>query len=159
MRHVAKLTACCALLGAAASWAIVPPESGPGTLASKAFFKPELALTISNVPLRELQPQMSAASSRGWDAFFARHGRDFNVYLDARTGTPTSIQGSIPLIPGDGVGNRVTLESLRQRLGRDIKRVDAATLADLVVQFIAENQDAMAVDPLMLGEPRVTQIT
>ncbi|WP_225412935.1 endopeptidase [Stigmatella hybrida] len=159
MRHVAKLTACCALLGAAASWAIVPPESGPGTLASKAFFKPELTLTISNVPLRELQPQMSASSLRGWDAFFARHGRDFNVYLDARTGTPTSIQGVIPLIPGDGVGNRVTLDSLRQRLGRDVRRVDEATIADLVVQFIAENQDAMAVDPMMLGEPRVTQIT
>ncbi|ADO72976.1 hypothetical protein [Stigmatella aurantiaca] len=159
MRHVAKLTACCALLGAATSWAIVPPESGPGTLASKAFFKPELSLTISNVPLRELQPQMSTAGLRSWDAFFARNGRDFNVYLDARTGTPTSIQGSIPLIPGDGVGNRVTLDGLRQRLGRNIQQVDAATIADLIVQFIADNQDAMAVDPLMLGEPRVTQIT
>ncbi|WP_225408336.1 endopeptidase [Stigmatella hybrida] len=159
MRHVAKLTACCALLGAAASWAIVPPESGPATLASKAFFKPELALTISNVPLGELQPQLSAASSRGWDAFFARHGRGFNVYLDARTGTPTAIQGSIPLIPGDGVGNQVTLQGLRQRLGRNVAQVDAATVADLVVQFIAENQDALAVDPVMLGEPRVTQVT
>ncbi|MDC0710891.1 endopeptidase [Stigmatella sp. ncwal1] len=159
MRHSAKLTACCALLSATASWAIVPPESGPTTLSSKAFFKPELTLTISNVPLGELQPQMSTAGMRSWDAFFARNGREFNVYLDARTGTPTSIQGSIPLIPGDGVGNRVTLAGLRQRLGRTVQQVDAATVADLVVQFIADNQDAMAVDPVMLGEPRVTQVT
>lgn len=158
MRHAAKLTACLALLCSAASWAIVPPESGPRTLASQAFFKPELYLPINNVPLQELQPQLSAASTSAWEAFFARNGRDINVYLDPRTGIPTSIQGVFPIIPGDGSGNRVTLDSVRQQLGRAVNEVDEATIADLIVRFLVANQDAIGVDPMQLGEPRVTRV-
>ncbi|PTL78989.1 endopeptidase [Vitiosangium sp. GDMCC 1.1324] len=158
MRHVAKLTACLALLSSAASWAVVPPESRPSTLASKAFFKPELYIPVTNVPLQEAQPQMSALSTSAWDEFFKRNGRDFNVYLDPRTGAATSIQGVIPMIPGDGVGNNVSLSGLRLQLGRAVSEVDEAVVGDLIVKFIAENAAAIGVDPMHLGQPRVTHV-
>ncbi len=159
MRHVAKLSACLALLVSAASQAIVPPESGPSSLADKAFFKPELYIPISNTPLHEAQAQMSSLSASAWEDFFARNGKDFNVYVDPRTGAATSVQGALPLIPGTGVGNNVTLQSLHQQLGRAVAQVDAAVVGDLIVKFIAENSAALGVDPLQLGEPRVTQVT
>jgi len=159
MRHVAKLTGCLALLVSVVSWAIVPPESGPKTLSSKAFFKPELYLPISNEPLDQAQLQMSSASVSAWEDFFARNGKDFNVYVDPRTGAATSIQGSIPFIPGTGVGNKVTLRSMSQQLMRGVTKVDEALVADLIVKFVMENKAAIGVDPLQLGEPRVTQVT
>ncbi|HYI02872.1 endopeptidase [Hyalangium sp.] len=158
MRHVAKLTACLALLLSAASWAIVPPDSSPSTLSSKAFFKPELYIPVTNEPLKDVQQQLSPQSQSAWADFFARNGKDFNVYLDPRTGAATSIQGSIPLIPGTGVGNKVTLSSLRLQLGRAVPQVNEAVVGDLLVKFVSENAAAIGVDPLQLGEPRVTQV-
>ena len=158
MRHVAKLTACLALLLSVASWAFVPPKSEPSPLASKAFFKPELTIPITNEPLQALQPQLSAQSASAWNDFFARNGKDFNVYLDPRTGAATSIQGVIPMIPGDGVGNNVTLASMRLQLGRAVTEVNEAVVGDLIVKFVAENAAAIGVDPVQLGEPRVTHV-
>jgi trimeric autotransporter adhesin len=158
MRHVAKLIACLALCLSAASWAIVPPESNPNSLSERAFFKPELYIPITNVPLDEVQAQMSATSLRAWDDFFARHGKDINVFLDPRTGAVTSIQGGFPMIPGTGVGNSVTLSSMQAQLGRAVSQVDEATVGDLIVKFIMDNQEAIGVDPVQLGEPRVTQV-
>jgi hypothetical protein len=159
MRHAMKLTACLALLLSAASWALVPPQSGPVSLADKAFFKPELYLPIINTPLKEAQEKMTAQSAGAWSDFFARNGKEFNVYLDTRTGSVASIEGVIPLIPGKGTGNTVTLATLKQQLGRSVSEVDSAVVGDLVVKFISENQAAIGVDPLQLGEPRVTQVT
>ncbi|HYO54462.1 PepSY domain-containing protein [Archangium sp.] len=157
MRQVMKLTASLALLLSAASWAIVPPEQS--SLASKAFFKPELYIPVTNIPLAEAQPQLSSLSAGAWEDFFARNGKDFNVYLDPRTGAATSVQGTIPLIPGDGVGNRVSLASVRLSLGRAVNQVDGAVVGDLITKFIADNSAALGVDPMQLGEPRVTQVT
>ncbi|WP_224361763.1 endopeptidase [Hyalangium versicolor] len=159
MRHVAKLIGCLALLCSAASHAIVPPRPTPSPLSSKAFFKPELSLPITNTPLEEVQPQLSTLGTSAWNDFFKRNGKDFHVYVDPRTGTATAIQGVIPLIPGDGVGNTVTLNSMRQQLGRAVSQVNEAVVGDLIVKFIAENAAAIGVDPLQLGEPRVTQVT
>src|SRR5437868_7221703 len=142
MRNAVKLTACLALMLSVASWAIVPPQSGPSTLASKAFFKPELYIPITNMPLPQAQAQMSAQSASAWNDFFARNGKAFNVYLDPRTGAATSIQGAIPMIPGDGVGNNVTLASMRLQLGHAVTEVNEAVVGDLIVKFIVDNAAA-----------------
>jgi len=158
MRNAVKLTACLAVLLSVASWAFVPPQSGPSSLASKAFFKPELTIPITNMPLQEAQAQLSAQSTSAWNDFFARNGKNFNVYLDPRTGSATAIQGAIPMIPGTGVGNNVTISTVRQQLGRMVNTVNEAVVGDLIVKFISENSAAIGVDPLELGEPRVTQV-
>jgi len=159
MRLAAKLTACLALCLSTASLAIVPPEQS--SLSSKAFFKPELYIPVTNEPLADLQQkqQLSPQSTSAWDDFFARNGKDFNVYLDPRTGAATSVQGSIPMIPGTGVGNTITLSSLRQSLGRNVSQVDASVVGDLITRFISENSNALGVDPMQLGQAKVTQVT
>ena len=130
MRHASKWVACLALCLSALGWAFQPPQQS--TLASQAFFKPELYLPISNVPLDEARPKLKGAVPYAWDAFFARNGRDFHVYLDPLTGTPSAIQGAIPLIPGTGVGNKVSLDTIHQQLGRSVGQVDEAVVADLL---------------------------
>ncbi|HZI14190.1 MAG TPA: PepSY domain-containing protein [Myxococcus sp.] len=156
MRHASKWAACLAFCMAAVGWAFQPPQQS--TLASQAFFKPELYLPVSNVPLEEARSRMKGAAPGAWDDFFARNGRDFHVYLDPLTGTPSAIQGVVPLIPGTGVGNKVSLASVQQELGRSVGKVDEAVVADLLFKFISDNQAALGVDLLQLGEARVAQI-
>ncbi|MCP3100260.1 endopeptidase [Myxococcus sp. K15C18031901] len=157
MRVASKWIACLVLCGSALGWALQPTQSSP--LTSQAFFKPELYLPVSNVPLDDARGKLDGLAQGAWEAFFARHGHDVHVYLDPLTGTPSAIQGAIPLIPGSGVGNHVTLASLQQQLGRSAEKVDEAVVADALLGFIADNRDALGVDLLQLGEPRVTRVT
>jgi len=160
MHHVLKSAVCITALLAAPAWAFKPEApSAPGSLASQAFFKPELTIPSGQLSLEEALPKLSRASASAWDDFFARNGRGFQVYVDAQTGTAANVMGSIPLIPGTGVGNKLTLESVRQQLGRGVARVDGSVVGDLVLRFIESNQAALGVDVLQLGEPRVEQIS
>jgi hypothetical protein len=160
MHPVLKSAVCLTALLAAPAWAFRPePAPAPGSLASQAFFKPELTIPSGHVPLEEALPKLSGSGASAWDDFFARNGRGFTVYVDAKTGTATNIMGAVPLIPGKGVGNKLTLDSVSKRLNRLVARVDGAVVADLVLQFIEANQAAIGVDMLQLGEPRVEQIT
>lgn len=125
------------------------------SLDSKVFFKPDLHISSSNVKLAEVTAE---AASPAWNRFFAAYGRDFEVYLDPRSGTPTSIVGRIPIIPGDGVGNRLTLNDMSGSLERSVRVVDADVVADAVLQFAAINRDVLHMDTTQLGTPRVDQI-
>ena len=158
MRHTRVFAACLVLLASAASWAFKPPDNGQSAVADKAFFKPELYLPIQNVPLETARRSMNSLSADAWDGFFSRNGKDFNVYIDPRTGTPTAVQGTIPLIPGDGFNNKVTLDQVRESIGRSVADVDASVVEDLVLKFIADNQVALNIDLMQLGSPRVTQV-
>ncbi|MFP2958409.1 hypothetical protein ACLEPN_11345 [Myxococcus sp. 1LA] len=159
MHHVLKSAVCLTALVTAPAWAF-KPEAPPAanSLASQAFFKPELTIPSGQVPLDEAMPRLKGTSTRAWEAFFARNGRGFQVYVDAQTGTAANVIGAIPLIPGTGVGNKVTLDGVRQKLGRGIAQVDSNVVADLVLQFIDANQAALGVDVLQLGEARVDQV-
>jgi hypothetical protein len=143
---------------AGASWAFQPPESGQSAIAGKAFFKPELYLPIQNVPLHTARQSMNSLSAGAWDDFLARN-KDVNVYIDPRTGAPTAVQGVFPLIPGDGFNNRVTLDQVRESIGRSVADVDASVVEDLVLKFIADNQAAFNIDLMQLGSPRVTKVS
>src|SRR5688572_6528833 len=110
------------------AWAADPKE--PKThLDGKAFFRPDLYLSTSHVPLYDILPQLP--NREAWEAFMARQRNaagqpKFHVFIDPRSGTATNLMGPQPLIPGSGVGNRVTLESLGRRLGREVFAIDAA---------------------------------
>jgi hypothetical protein len=158
MRQAMKLTACLTLLMAAASWAIVPPKPGPTSLASKSFFKPELYLPLTSVPLSEAQAKLPSLKTTAWNDFFSRNGDEFNVYLDMRTGAATSVQGVIPMIPGKGYKNSVTLNTLSKQLGHNVGEVTPKIVGELIVKFVTDNQAALGVSAQQLGEPKVTQI-
>ncbi|MFY1827991.1 endopeptidase [Myxococcus fulvus] len=157
MRQSSKWVACLVLCCSALAWALQPSQPSP--LASQAFFKPELYLPVSNVSLDDARSKLKGAAPGAWDDFFARNGRDFHVYLDPLTGTPSAVQGAIPLIPGKGVGNTVTLASLQQQLGRSTGEVDEAAVADALFKFLSDNEAALGVDLRQLGQPRVKQVS
>ncbi|QSQ16339.1 endopeptidase [Myxococcus landrumensis] len=159
MRHTKVFAACCALLLSAPSWAVQQPAKGQSAIADKAFFKPEFYLPIQNTPLDQAMRTMAPGTANGWDEFFARNGKDFRVHIDPRTGSPSGVEGPYPLIPGDGFRNQVSMDGVRESIGRSVANVDESVIGELVVKFVADNATAFNVDLMQLGSPRVTRVT
>jgi hypothetical protein len=152
------ILALAALSWSGSAWAVTPKQPG-GPLDEKAFFRPELYISSASVPLAEAQ---GGLANRGlWDAFLAErpgYVSDLHVFIDPRSGAVVNIIGAHPLIPGSGVGNRVTLASLGRRLGRAVPKVDAGVVGDAVLAFARTHQGILGIDVTQLGTPRVTQV-
>ena len=152
------LVALAALSWSAPAWAIAPKQPS-GLLDEKAFYRPELTISSASVPLAELQGELPNRAA--WDSFLAErpgYVSDVHVYIDPRSGAAVNIIGAHPLIPGSGVGNRVTLASLGRRLGRAVTRVDAGVVGDAVLAFARQHEGILGIDVTQLGPPRVTQV-
>ena len=94
------------LFHAGTAMALEAKKPQADTLAAKVFFKPELHLSSSNVPLD--QALATLANKNAWTGFAAKYGQP-EVYLDPRSGVAASIVTRIPLIPGKGEGNGLDL--------------------------------------------------
>ncbi|MDW7985416.1 MAG: endopeptidase, partial [Acidobacteriota bacterium] len=148
------------LLVAGPAWTLRPkfqPPQAPTGLHQKEFFRPELYISIRHEALPDVIDRLP--NRLAWEQLFQRYGRDFHVYIDPRSGTPSNVIGHIPMIPGTGVGNAVTLEDLSKVLGRPVSVVDEKVVADLIVKFIRDHQDALRIDPQELGSVRAVQVT
>src|SRR4029079_3743682 len=94
-----------------AAWAARPKD--PQTeLDQKAFARPELYIGSSNVALQDALPDLKNRSA--WESFFVARGEDVAagrtpVYIDNRGGAVSNLILSVPMIPGNGVGNHVTM--------------------------------------------------
>jgi trimeric autotransporter adhesin len=155
----ASVLAVAALAWSAPAWAIVPKQPG-APLADRAFFKPELYISSASVPLADLKDRIGNRAA--WDAFLAQpegYASDVHVFLDPRSGSAVSIIGAYPIIPGSGFGNQVTLQTLGGRLGRVVRAVDSAVVADAVLLFARTHQDVLGLDVAQLGTPRAEQVT
>jgi hypothetical protein len=142
------------------AWAAQPKEP-VRDLDVKAFFVPELAIKSSQVDLAEVLSRLP--NREAWESFpaAAREGfanaEDVKVWIDPRSGTATNILGAYPLIPGRGVGNRLTPDALRLGPLR-AERVDARVVEAAVRGFVERHADVLGIDVAQLGEARVTQI-
>ena len=47
---------------------------------------------------------MASLQTNAWNDFFARNGRNFNVYVDTRTGSVSGLEGVHPPHPRQGHG-------------------------------------------------------
>lgn len=131
------------------------PEKGTGDLAAKEFFAPELAISSANVPLAEIRSQLPSRAA--WDAF-APGPPPFSVFIDPRSGAATNLLESVPLLPGTGVRNRVTLDDLGRRVGRTVPAVDPAAVRDAVLAHVRDRRRLLGIDDAQLGEARVTRV-
>ena len=111
---LARALAAGALLAATAApaLAIDPPK---GSLRSREFSAAELAVSSSHVALDDVLGELP---NRGaWERFrserAAAGAERVHVYIDPRSGPPPTSSGPFPLLPGDGVGNRVSPEAER----------------------------------------------
>src|SRR6187200_1360228 len=109
------------LLASTPAFAVRPPDKGH-TLEQKEFFRPDMYIGVQHQRLDAVLAALPNKSA--WEQFVASRGGDVSVYLDNRSGTAVSIIAPIPLIPGDGVGNDVSLASLGAQIGRSVERVD-----------------------------------
>jgi trimeric autotransporter adhesin len=163
LAHLAPFTLPCLLVTSslalpAASWA-AQPKQAVTDIDQKAFFKPELYLSSAHAPLADIQSRLPNRAA--WDTFLqgAAAGRPVHVYVDPRSGAATNIIGAFPLIPGNGDGNSVTLESLSQALGRPVPAVDADVVGTLVRRFAVQHHEVLGIDTRQLGAALATQVT
>ena len=122
--------AAAALLAATAApaLAIDPPRGRSGAASSSA---PELTSAAATCRSTTCSPSCPTAEPGSASGGARRRGPErVHVFIDPRSGAATNIMAPFPLLPGDGVGNRVRLAELGARLGRDIARVDAAVVAE-----------------------------
>jgi len=147
-------------LPTATAWAATPKEQRT-PLDQKAFFRPELYISSSQVPVEDILAQL--ASRPAWEGFLLARGENparpvTRAYIDPRSGAAVNLLGAFPLIPGDGVGNQVTSEKLGARLGGAISQVDAQVVASVVGRFIEAHRGILGVDTAQLGKVRADQI-
>jgi subtilisin-like proprotein convertase family protein len=132
------------------------PKPRANTLSSKEFFKPELHISTSNLPLEQALDTLSNKSE--WTGFAAKYGQA-QVYLDPRSGAATSISTRVPLIPGHGVGNTLGLADVSLALGRKVGQVDFKVVSDLIHKFVVGNSLAIGIDSTQLGAVRAEQVS
>src|SRR5262245_34180371 len=124
----------------------------PAPLAARAFSRPELTLSITHIPAGSRE---SAAylppRARAWSALLNITGPSASIYLDPRSGIPASIIAAVPMVPGDGVGNTLTLASVGTSLGRPASAVDSALVAEAVRRFVSRHAAGVGVDDAQVG--------
>ena len=150
----------CTLALAGAAVAVVPKEEGGG-LAALEFFLPELQISSSNVPLEDALPELP---NRGaWEDLLAAQeaapGGPLHAFIDPRSGTATNLLGAFPLIPGKGVGNRLTLGDLASRLGYEVREVNRQPVADALLAFVRQHQRVFAIELQQLGEAKAEPVS
>jgi hypothetical protein len=125
------------------------PKEPRTSLEQRAFFRPELYISSSHVPLEEALVHLP--SRVAWEGFLLARGEDpgrprTRVYIDPRSGTAASFIGSFPLIPGDGVGNQLGLAELSARLGTPVQQVDAQVVGSAIHRFIVAHKGVLGVE-------------
>jgi trimeric autotransporter adhesin len=149
--------------GLAGSAAFAAEPKQPATmLDDREFFAPDLYISSSQVPLADVLD--SLPNRARWQEFqggaFAGwiNPAEVQVWIDPRSGAATNIMGAFPLIPGNGVGNRVTAAALGMAPGARGGAADTAAVERAVRAFIRKHADLLGIDVAQLGEARVSQI-
>ncbi len=140
------------------AWGLEPKDQG-SYLQQKEFFKPELYISSSHVPIEEILG--SLPNGGAWESYFAAREKALKpgdalprVFIDPRSGAVTSLIDSVPLIPGRGLGNRVQLADLSAKLGRTVEKVDSLTVSEAVLAWVLQHVDVLKIDPAQLGAVR-----
>ena len=161
-RRACRLLPALALAAAASFASAAVPREDPGFLGQKAFFKPELSLVSEHVALEDVEGALPNRAA--WQRFRAdapalsAPGHAFRAYVDPRSGAASNIAGAVPLIPGRGIGNRVSNASLAERLGRPVAIVDEVVVGEAVGRFVRDHQGALGVPADQLGAPRAAMV-
>ncbi len=149
-------------LGAAA-WAVRPKDE-QGFLEGKEFFRPELVLSSENRAFEDILPELPPATVSAWDQYLQseealRAPGGVSAFFDPRSGAATNVIVSVPLLPGSGVGNRITPAQLGRRLGRQVRQVDSGAVAEAARRFLEHRAAILGIDAGQLGEVRASAVT
>ena len=156
-----QVLVCCvaiAALSAVPQSVAFETRSQDARLLQTEFVQEELYISSSNIRI-----DATALRERSGDSeverFVNDHGSDFHFFMDPRSGALTAIIGSVPLIPGTGVGNTREHEELAREIGRPVVTVEAPDVAELVRRFVVRNAALIGVDVRQLGKTRAVRVT
>jgi hypothetical protein len=155
----------CIAMGAGLSWGFdpkSPDQCKVGTgLDQKEFFIPELYISSSQNHVEQVLSQLP--NQIAWENFQAareRAGRGrLHAFIDPRSGTATNMLDAEPLIPGRGVGNKMTLAKVSGRLGYKVGKIGPPEVAQAVSAYINANRDLLGIDLNQVGNARASQVT
>ena len=124
-------------------------------LETRAFRADAMNISQTNVALDEIMYRL--ATAKEWRSFFEQH-TDGYVYIDPRSGRPSSVTTTIPIVPGTGAYNNLTIQDISRNLGYQVKVIDAHAIQDLVLQFLTVHSGIMnleraEVGPIRIGNP------
>ena len=117
----------------------IPPD--PSRLLEKTFRHPRLQIASLERPAGEVDPSRREILERELSQLGAQSGLH-----DWRSGAWSSLVLSVPLVPGDGAGNR---------LGSP-RPIDGAEAWRALTGYLEANREALRVDLSELAEPRVS---
>jgi hypothetical protein len=164
-RRVGVLAGLLGIVLGSTVWALDPtvPET---YLDHKAFFKPELSISSTQLPIEKVLDRLPNRAA--WKGYLvAREAATFGApnagmsaaFIDPRSGTATNLLVSFPIIPGRGIGNRIRLADMSVSLGRQVKKVDSRAVADAVLAFVHANRDLLGIDEAQLGGVAAAEVT
>ncbi len=152
VRAVRAALAAALLLSAAASRAAIAPEGDP--VGSRATGHPDLFVASVHLPIAELSGALAASLRASLAALSVNP--DLAAF-DVRAGRFGSLVAKIPLVPGPGVGNRLTWAAL----GRLAPATDAAYRAAVGQAFrswLQANQAVLGVSAAEVSAPNVERV-
>ena len=134
----------------------IRPVSGPAEFNWSMVRDHGVHVSSINVPYVKIATQMPNADQ--WQSFFTQFSAPRFVFIDPRSGAPTNILLSYPIIPGTGKGNRLTLAALQRGLGENIKEITPAVVDRLMRRFLVRHQDILRLDPEELDGGRIQSV-
>lgn len=137
------------VISAAAAIAHGPALGAEASPVAKAFVRPELIVDTAHI----------AASHEVRSRLVELAGPGASIYIDPRSGTPSSLVLAVPFVPGSGAGNVLTLDALSSRLGRRVDRVDAQIVSELLTRFVMDHAETLAIDAAQVADARATRVT
>jgi hypothetical protein len=135
----------------------VPPQRGSDPLYEKAFILPETNLRSNLIPIEYVIDRLP--NREAWRKFFSVHGKCAVVMIDTKAGTPGNVACHLPIIPGMGAGNTVTLQSLSAMLGYPITSITNGVVANVFRLFVIDKRELLAIDVNQLGQPSAFQVS
>jgi trimeric autotransporter adhesin len=122
-------------------------------LEQKAFFRPELYVSSSHEALDDVLVHLPTRAA--WEDFFRARGETARstplaVFIDPRSGAVSGFTGAFPIIPGDGVGNRLVAPPGAV--------TDEAAVTKAARQFVDAHRALLGIDVAQLGPARTTQV-
>ena len=148
----AKLLILVVILVIAASYAhAFKAKDVKNAIETKEFYGENLYTSQTNLPLKLVAKQIP--NSQLWNEFLAKNPEAV-IYIDPRSGRPTSLIASIPFIPGTGTHNSLTLTDISNKLGRKIERIGDAVIKDLTKKFLQSYASLLYINADEIGNIR-----
>jgi len=138
-------------IGANGGYAIIEKVS-KNELEKLEFRDAELYLSQTNVPLGDV---LNKLSNRGeWQKFLDTN-KGSVVYSDPRSGRPVTIVTAIPIIPGTGNSNYLTMLDISKRTGYEVKEITEREVKQLIITMLRDNVDLLGLNMDEIGEIRI----